>query len=145
MIHINAIPEDFEPRNKILSKLSEHVSNINEFVLMTHSQSGFLCGMIKQFRPKKILEVGVAAGGSTAIILQALEDLGEPYEMHSVDISPNCFLAGQTKNIGFLATLAKENNLFTPPPNQPCAVNINFISENFCRKSSTKSAATLTS
>lgn len=115
MIKINAIPEDYEPRNKILLKLSEHVSNINNFVLMTHSQSGFLCGALKNFRPKKILEVGVAAGGSTSIILQALEDIGEPYEMHSVDITTKCPLIDNTKATGFLAAFAMENNLFAPP------------------------------
>jgi len=53
MIKLNAIPEDYEPRRKILTNLSEHVNNINDFVLMTHSQSGFLCGALKQFRQKK--------------------------------------------------------------------------------------------
>lgn len=114
MINLNAVIEDYEPRDKILPKLSEHVNDIDKFVLMSHSQSGFLCGMIKKFRPKKILEVGIAAGGSTAIILQALEDIGEPYEMHSVDITTKCPLIDRTKETGFLATVAKENNLFAP-------------------------------
>lgn len=114
MIKINEIVPDYEPRNKILPKLDEHVSNIDKFVLMTRSQSSFLCGVIKKFRPKKILEVGIAAGGSTTIILQTLEDLGEPYEMHSIDITVNCPLIDRTKPTGFLAAFAKENNLFTP-------------------------------
>ena len=113
MINLNAVIEDYEPRKKILPKFSEHVNDIDKFVLMTYSQSGFLCGVLKKFRPKKILEVGIAAGGSTSIILQTLEDIGEPYEMHSVDITTKCPLIDHTKETGFLAALAKENNLFT--------------------------------
>ena len=36
---------------------------------MSGYESGFLCGLIKRYRPKKILELGVAAGVSTAIII----------------------------------------------------------------------------
>ena len=75
--------------------------------------------MIKKFRPKKILEVGIAAGGSTAIILQTLEDLGEPYEMHSVDVAEK-FYRDPSKSTGFMAAFAKENNLITPPRSTLC-------------------------
>ncbi len=62
---------------------------------------------MKTFRPKKILEVGVAAGASTAIILQALEDIGAPYEMHSIDLSPKLY-CDDSKDTGFLGKFAKE-------------------------------------
>ena len=65
MIKINAIPLDLEPRNKILPKLPA----VPREPEMSEFESAFLCGAIKQFRPKKILEVGVAAGATTAIIL----------------------------------------------------------------------------
>ena len=80
---------------------------------MTETESAFLCGAIKEFRPKKILEVGVATGGSTAVILQALEDIGESYEMHSIDILKK-HAEYRTKDIGYFATFAKENNLINP-------------------------------
>jgi len=108
MIKLNAIPQDYEPRRKILPQLPQYVNplgyrepEMNEF------ESAFLCGSLKKFRPKKILEVGVAGGATTAIILQALEDLGEPYEMHSVDVAEK-FYSDNSKPSGFLATLAKE-------------------------------------
>ena len=116
MIKINAIPLDYEPRKKILPKLPEFVSaggyrepEMSEF------ESAFLCGALKKFRPKKILEVGVAGGATTAIILQTLEDAGEPYEMYSIDASEK-FYRDPTKLSGFMADFAKDNNLFTPPP-----------------------------
>ncbi|MBR3051143.1 MAG: hypothetical protein IKG61_06805 [Selenomonadaceae bacterium] len=116
MIKVNEIPNSYEPRNKILSKLEAYFKGAKGSVLMTNSQSAFLCGLLETYRPKKILEIGVAAGGSTAIILQPLEDIASPYEMHSVDICEKHW-EHKEKNIGFLAEIAKENNLFTPPVN----------------------------
>lgn len=113
MIKLNAVPFDYEPRQKIMLKLSEHGDNLELLILMDEVESAFLCGMLKTCRPKKILEVGVAAGGSTAIILQALEDIGEPYEMHSIDLREKHEVY-TAEDIGFLATFAKENNLLNP-------------------------------
>ena len=103
---------NFEPREKILPQLPAcpHEPEMSE------SESAFLCGALKQFRPKKILEVGVAGGGSTSVILQALEDLGAPYEMHSVDIASERPFAKGVET-GFVAKFVKENNLLAPPVN----------------------------
>ena len=103
MIHINEIPLDFEPRKKILPKLPACPGEPE----MSEFESAFLCGALKTFRPKKILEVGVAGGATTAIILQSLENLGEPYEMHSVDIAEK-FFRDPSKATGFMAAFAKE-------------------------------------
>lgn len=108
MIHVNAMPLDFEPRRKILSQLPDYVSPQGwREPEMSESESAFLCGALKTFRPKKILEVGVAGGATTAIILQALEDIGEPYEMHSVDLNEK-FYRYPSESTGFMAMFAKE-------------------------------------
>lgn len=112
MIKLNEIPLDYEPCKKILPKLPV-VPNEPE---MSKFELAFLCGAIKQFRPKKILEVGVAGGATTAIILQALEEAGAPYEMYSLDRREK-FYRDLSKAVGFIATFAKENNLFAPPVN----------------------------
>ena len=49
----------------------------------------------------------MAGGATTAIILQSLENLGEPYEMHSVDIAEK-FFRDPSKATGFMAAFAKE-------------------------------------
>lgn len=109
MINFDAVPLDFEPRRKILSLLPEDVRSQGcREPEMSEFDSAFLCGMLKTFRPKKILEVGVAGGATTAIILQALEEIGAPYEMHSIDASAN-FYRDPSKPSGFMATFAKEN------------------------------------
>lgn len=110
MIKLNAIPLDYEPRQKILPKLPICVRGPE----MTESESAFLCGLLKKRRPKKFFEVGISGGGTTSIILQALEDIGQPYEMHSTDIAEK-FYYDNTKTIGFMATFAKENNLIASP------------------------------
>lgn len=114
MIKLNEIPNNEEPRKKIDSKFDAHFDEkTKNHPLMATSESAFLCGALQTCRPKKILEVGVARGGTTAIILQFLEDMGEPYELYSVDLDPK--YGG--KDTGYLATIAKENNLLSPPVN----------------------------
>ncbi len=113
MIKFNEFPNNEEPRKKINEKFKSHFEGKEKsHPWMEPSESAFLCGALQTCRPKKILEVGVAKGGTTAIILQLLEDLGEPYEMHSCDLATK--VAGH--DTGYLATLAKENNLLITPP-----------------------------
>lgn len=59
MIKLNAIPLDYTPRSKILPELPEFVSKDGyREPEMSEFESAFLCGVLKEFRPKKILEVG---------------------------------------------------------------------------------------
>ena len=53
---------------------------------MTSFQHSFLCGLMKENRPKKIVEVGVSAGGTTGVILHCLKMLNIKSEMYSVDL-----------------------------------------------------------
>ncbi len=71
---------------------------------MTEFESTFLCGLIKERRPRKIVEVGVAAGGTTAIMLKCLEMLNmvESTKMYSVDLSER-FYRGNGQKSGYLA------------------------------------------
>jgi predicted O-methyltransferase YrrM len=54
---------------------------------MSDFQLAFLCGILKNKKPRKIVEVGVAYGGTTCVILECLRLLDYNVEMHSVDIS----------------------------------------------------------
>lgn len=90
----------FEPRKMVIDSISLPDYEPE----MTEMESAFLCGIIKTIRPHKILEVGVAAGCTTAIILACLECMGISglCEVHSVDISQE-FYRDREKNTGFLA------------------------------------------
>lgn len=47
----------------------------------------FLAGLIRRYRPATLLEVGVSAGGSSALILHILDKLGLGSELVSVDLN----------------------------------------------------------
>lgn len=78
-------PEDFE--TEVLNKINDKIGYKCE---MSISDRLFLNGLIRQVKPKKILEVGVAAGGSAAIILNAIKDI-EDAKLYSVDFFKNYY------------------------------------------------------
>lgn len=45
----------------------------------------WICQMIEKYRPKRILEIGVSTGGSTAVYLNCIKDLRLDTELISVD------------------------------------------------------------
>jgi predicted O-methyltransferase YrrM len=49
-----------------------HIKGVSE---MIYSERLFLNGIIRHFKPTKLLEVGIAAGGSSALILNAIQDI----------------------------------------------------------------------
>lgn len=69
---------------------------------MTRNESAFVCGLIKKYRPRKILEVGVAAGGTTAIILKTISILGLDADLYSVDASKK-YYADKSLDTGHMA------------------------------------------
>ena len=64
---------------------------------MWSNQREFLNGVIRKFRPKKILELGVAEGGSSSIILNAIFDIKNA-QLYSIDLSTH-FLIGSCVKI----------------------------------------------
>lgn len=95
-----------EPRIEALKKISVFPNEPE----MSDFDSSFLCGLIKNRSPKKIVEVGIAAGGTTAIILQCLAmlDRNEDCEVYSVDLN-EMFYRGTEKKSGFLAEELKDS------------------------------------
>lgn len=58
-----------------------------EYSLMSEDDHSFLCGLIEQHKPRRILEIGVYAGGSTVAMLDWLNQLGlNDSEIYSVDL-----------------------------------------------------------
>lgn len=96
----------YEPQ-EILRSLKHHEQEMN------NEQLGFLCGLLKEKRPKKVVEVGVAAGGTTCVILKCIESLGEKAEVYSVDLNEN-YWRNQSKKTGYMLeeipTELKENH-----------------------------------
>lgn len=65
------------------------ISGYAKYTHMSRDDHGFLSGVIKKIRPKKVLEVGVAEGGTTAMIITSLEMAKCECEMFSSDILNN--------------------------------------------------------
>lgn len=86
---------------------------------MTHFENAFLMGLIKKYTPQKILEVGVASGATTTMILDAIAQNSPKTELWSCDLSPKLYWGDDLKT-GYLA-LKKYNN----------AYNWHFISGDF--------------
>ena len=91
----------YEPR-KVLNRLSSKGWGAE----MSERQSGFLCGLIKEFKPKRILEIGVAAGGTTAIMLNYISMLGLETSIVSIDVSVD-YYRDTNKKTGYLAEECK--------------------------------------
>ena len=55
---------------------------------MWKNQREFLNGVVRKFKPRKIIEVGVNEGGSSVIILNAIQDIKNSH-LYSIDIKKN--------------------------------------------------------
>jgi hypothetical protein len=74
---------------------------------MSESESAFISGLIKEYRPKKIVEIGVHSGASSILIINSLEQHVENYEMWSLDLA-ELFPDDESLKIGFLIDVYKE-------------------------------------
>lgn len=108
--HPNANPRPIQDERSILSDVSHllwdeprklvyprfpslpDVGSIGEIpdvpyiIGMDKDESAFVCGLIRERNPQKILEAGVNQGGSTVVLLKALDLLGSSAKLYSVDI-----------------------------------------------------------
>jgi predicted O-methyltransferase YrrM len=68
---------------------------------MSLFESAFVCGLIRKYRPAKIVEIGVSAGGTSALILKAASMLGLECKLHSIDIFIN-YVRDTSKQMGYV-------------------------------------------
>lgn len=73
-----------EPQ-KILKEMKEG------YCEMQPSELGFLCGLLRSYSPSKIVEVGVAGGGTTSVVMNCLNMLGSDAKVFSVDLNSECY------------------------------------------------------
>jgi len=104
---------------KLLSELPNLPENIDsemfnaippetyELMQMSSPERRFLFGLIRHFKPKNILEIGVAEGGSSGLMLQAIKDMKET-TLTSIDFAEKTYK--QNKPIGFAALEKNANN-----------------------------------
>lgn len=80
----------------IYNKINNH--DLSRCSRMWGNQRAFLNGVVRKFKPKKVLEIGVAEGGSSIVILNAINDIKNSH-LFSIDLSTNDIIGYCVKNI----------------------------------------------
>ncbi|OLA94616.1 MAG: hypothetical protein BHW64_02960 [Candidatus Melainabacteria bacterium LEY3_CP_29_8] len=83
-----------------INKFNELQNKIEGFVELTSQQANFLVYLLKQYNPKKILELGVSAGGSSLLILDTIKEFEEAH-LYSIDYL-DYWYKDKNKSVGFL-------------------------------------------
>lgn len=102
-------------KNVTLCDEEQSIANLGEalsYSEMSKFEREFLCGLIKEEQPKRILEIGVAAGATTAVILNCIRQLGFETEVISVDYSEK-YYRDNSRQTGFIAEEFKSASLYS--------------------------------
>jgi len=104
-IKINNNGEHINFKNISLETVDLDILNLIEndikiYIELTLEEQKFLNGLIRTIKPKKIVEIGVSSGGSSALILNAIKDI-EGSRLFSIDRSINYYKQKEKKS-GFL-------------------------------------------
>ena len=68
---------------------------------MSRWDHGFICSLMAQRKPKKVVEVGVSAGGTTLVLHKCMELTTGNGALYSVDLNGK-FYRDQTIHTGFV-------------------------------------------
>ena len=85
ILELNTLPEEYGAARA--AEASHLVENHSE---MHRAERAFVTGLLMQYQPKKILELGVSAGGGSVIILNAIKDMPDA-KLYSVDLFENYY------------------------------------------------------
>jgi predicted O-methyltransferase YrrM len=75
-------------------------NKIKNYVQLIPEEEKFLNGLIRAIKPKKVVEIGISKGGSSALILNAIKDI-KGAKLFSIDRSTYCYRE-RNKKSGFL-------------------------------------------
>ena len=89
------IPPDKIERN-VLNEIKDRIQGS----LISLSELYFINGLIRKYKPKKIIEIGVCSGGTSATILNAIKDI-EGAKLYSCDLEKKHYLK-QTFDVGYI-------------------------------------------
>ena len=89
----------YEPQD-----IYDRIDNKDQWVEMSSEQHAFLCGLIKDRRPKKILEIGTSAGGTTAVVLNCCNKLKLDAELYTIDLLRKCW-HDEERETGFIVAI----------------------------------------
>ena len=92
--------ENFLNLDKYDINIFNNINNkdLNRCSMMWDNQREFLNGVVRKFKPKKVLEIGVAEGGSSIIILNAIKDIKDSH-LFSIDLIKDNMIGYCVKNM----------------------------------------------
>ncbi len=90
---------DLEKEN--INKYNELKPIIDGVISQSCEQVNFLSYLIKKYKPQKVLELGVASGASSIVILNTLKEILNNYHLYSIDYL-SYWYADPNKKTGFL-------------------------------------------
>ena len=94
---------NFEIGKKHWQLLDEAVEDGRPYCEMSAFDNAFLFGLLEEKKPKKILEIGVAAGATTLMLLSYMQESLPESKLYSIDYLVD-YYRDQTKKSGFLAS-----------------------------------------
>ena len=83
--------DNFDYVNYEKSMITTKMENYSGWMNMNSNQYYFLNGIIRKHKPKNCLEVGVAEGGSSILILNAIKDINDS-KLVSLDLKTNFYI-----------------------------------------------------
>ncbi|MDR1741394.1 MAG: class I SAM-dependent methyltransferase, partial [Synergistaceae bacterium] len=83
---MNFVPERYE--TECLDRIDGQIAGAS---MMSRDERLFINGLVRRFKPKKVLEVGVSMGGGTCVLLNAVGDDPDAV-VHSVDWSERYYM-----------------------------------------------------
>ena len=79
--------------------ITDKIKKYSGWLLWNENQYYFINGIIRKFKPKSCLEIGVARGGSSILILNAIKDIKNSF-LVSLDLNKKCYIE-QQYNTGY--------------------------------------------
>lgn len=95
LIYINST---LESKDLTIFQSIEYI--IGKFIEQTIDEQKYFFALLRKTKPKKIVEIGIAHGGSSSLILTAIKDI-EGAKLYSIDKSKTCY-RNRNKDTGYL-------------------------------------------
>ena len=82
--------KDFDYLNYESYLITNKIKKYSGWMLCNSNEYYFINGIIRKYKPKNCLEIGVSRGGSSILILNALKDIKNSF-LISLDLNINCY------------------------------------------------------
>ena len=83
--------DEINPKEYQKNILNRIKNRLKGPMLMNLEEFSFINGLIRKYRPKKLLEIGVCSGGMSAVILNAIMDIKDSF-LYSCDLETKHYL-----------------------------------------------------